>query len=843
MKHITIDYGIDLGTTNSSICRMTEGVPTIIRSDNGMETMPSCVSFKKNGTINVGYSAYSDLGNSRLRALKRKSAAGSGSCIEFKRYMGSDKSYSCYDHDWTPEELSAQVLKALCSFVTDDEVRAAVITVPAKFTVNQKDATLQAAHLAGIDQVELLQEPIAASMAYGLKAGDKNGIWMVFDFGGGTLDVALINVSDGIMQVFDTEGDNYLGGKNLDEAIVSKILLPELLSRYVIDVSDREAMTVLADALKVVAEKLKNSLSYKDSETVCLEAGDWGEDEDGEEIELEMVVTRREVENVIRPILQKAVDVCRTLMLRNNIGYGGLSHLILIGGPTYIPLLREMLREQVTENVETRIDPMTAVAQGASVYASTLPVRRGLYGDADDADINLDVEFEATSVEEETYVTVRTEKPCDGLEVCLIRRQDGWDSGYLRVGDKGILIVAPLLPDQANVFRFSARTGTAEVGCFPSEITIVQGTRTGSAILPYNIGIEVFNPKRRQRVFTSLTGLEKNRPLPARGTIYGLKTMEDIHPGDEDDILRIAIYQGDDNAEGKTAALFEYVSDVIVSGDDVASYIPQGSHVNVEISVDRSEMMTVECEFPQSGQKVGKRLDTSRRQSDRPVEYLRDLLSRAWTQVRELSDETGGDDVSHELIDQIRRVEETLDAGGQPKQIEQHIKEILRSLEDYANDSEWERCLSALRKAFLSLQIEAAKRHGDGSVARMTESFGAQVERMVALKDERKADFLRHQIEEYEYAICQDEIYRNFIRNADARFSVIKWTDTSRAQKLVIEGMAILKSDPYATIDKTKYIAESLNALIVREYVKPSQSGSAAGDARAKVTKYDIPSM
>ena len=216
MKHITIDYGIDLGTTNSAICRMEQGVPAIIRSDCGMETMPSCVSFKKGGTIRIGQSAYTDLGKDKLRALKKKSAMASNSCIEFKRYMGSDITFSNAnaEHQWSPEELSAQILKTLCSFVSDDEVKAAVITVPAKFTVNQKDATLEAARLAGIKQVELLQEPIAASIAYGLKAEDKNGIWMVFDFGGGTLDVALVHVSDGIMQVFDTEGDNYLGGKN-----------------------------------------------------------------------------------------------------------------------------------------------------------------------------------------------------------------------------------------------------------------------------------------------------------------------------------------------------------------------------------------------------------------------------------------------------------------------------------------------------------------------------------------------------------------------------------------------------------------------------------------------------
>ena len=190
-------------------------------------------------------------------------------------------------------------------------------------------------------------------MAYGLKADEKNGIWMVFDLDGGTLDVALVHVSDGVMQVFDTEGDNFLGGKNMDEDIVSKILMPELLSTYEFDTSDKAITGLLADALKVKAEKLKNSLSYKDMETVNMEAGEWGEDVEGEEVELEMTVTRERIEEVIRPLLQKAVDVCRNLMLRNKIPYGSLSHLILIGGPTHIPLLRKMLREQVCENIAT----------------------------------------------------------------------------------------------------------------------------------------------------------------------------------------------------------------------------------------------------------------------------------------------------------------------------------------------------------------------------------------------------------------------------------------------------------------------------------------------------------
>lgn len=233
MARVKIDYGIDLGTTNSSICRMEKGEPVVIKTDTLKDTLPSCVSINKKGSIKAGDSAYNTMKSDKRRASKSGKAMDSNTYIEFKRTMGTDTKYHCSNagRDFTSEELSAEVLKALKSFVTDEVFRSVVITVPAKFTVGQKTATIEAAKLAGFDHCELLQEPIAASFAYGLSSEQKNGIWMVFDFGGGTFDAALLKVEDGIMQVFDTAGDNYLGGKDLDAAIVENIIIPYQIGR------------------------------------------------------------------------------------------------------------------------------------------------------------------------------------------------------------------------------------------------------------------------------------------------------------------------------------------------------------------------------------------------------------------------------------------------------------------------------------------------------------------------------------------------------------------------------------------------------------------------------------
>ena len=355
---------------------MEKGEPVVIKTDVLKDTMPSCISVNKKVSIIAGDSAYNTMKQDKRRATKSWHKGASNTYIEFKRTMATDTQYSCtnLNKSFSSEELSAEVLKTLKSFVTDEAFGSVIITVPAKFTVNQKTATMEAAKMAGFKHCELLQEPIAASMAYGVSSDEKNGTWMVFDFGGGTFDAALLKVEDGIMQVFDTEGDNYLGGKNLDYAIVDNIIIPYLQENYAIDsyLQDEEKKEVLRDAMKTYAEDAKNQLSFKDHEDIISNQGDLGEDEDGEEIELDLTLTQAQVFDVIRPYFQKAVDICKNLIQRNNLNGSQISKLILVGGPTHSPLIRQMQREQVTPNVDTSIDPMTAIATGAALYASTM---------------------------------------------------------------------------------------------------------------------------------------------------------------------------------------------------------------------------------------------------------------------------------------------------------------------------------------------------------------------------------------------------------------------------------------------------------------------------------------
>lgn len=449
MVRIKIDYGIDLGTTNSAICRMEKGKPVVIKTDVLKDTMPSCISFTKRKSVKADDSAFNDMKSDKRRASKTGKKSVPNSYVEFKRTMATNTRYysSFMERDYSSEELSAEVLKALKSFVLDEKFSSVVITVPAKFTVNQKTATIEAAKLAGFKQCELLQEPIAAAMAYGLTAESKNGTWMVFDFGGGTFDAALLRVEDGIIQVFDTEGDNYLGGKDLDYAIADNLIIPYLMNNYNLRsvMTDADKKGLLRDAMKTYAEEVRIQLSFKEKEDILSNLGELGDD-DGEEIELDITVTQEEAFNVMRPYFQKAVDICKNLLQRNHLRDSQINKLILVGEPMHSPLIHQMLKEQITPNIDASIDLMTVVATGAALYASTIDAKVDKE-EIEVGTVNFEIGYESTSVETTEWVSIKLAGniPLPKVWVEFMRSDKAWANGKVEVDANGNVIEANLL--------------------------------------------------------------------------------------------------------------------------------------------------------------------------------------------------------------------------------------------------------------------------------------------------------------------------------------------------------------------------------------------------------------
>ena len=813
MAQLKINYGIDLGTTNSAIARMENGVPTIKKIEVTDDTMPSCVFFQKNKSLRVGKQAYNSMKSDKRKAAKKGKKEESNTYIEFKRTMGTNTSYKSthMGDSFSSEQLSSEVLKALKSYIADEDFRSVVITVPAKFTVNQKTATLEAAKLAGFNHIELLQEPIAAAMAYGLNSSQKDAYWLVFDFGGGTFDAALMKVEDGIIQVLDTEGDNYLGGKDLDFAIVDKILIPYLQDNYDIDeyLEDENRKEILRDALKTWAEEVKNQLSFNTEYSLYVDAGDFGEDASGEEMEIDLIISQQELFDAIQPIFQKAVDICKNIIKRNNLSKEQLAKIILVGGPTHSPLIRRMLKEQVSENVDSSIDPMTAVAIGASLYASTIDNEVN-EEELKSKDVILDISFPSMTVDASLWIPVSIKSGIDKALVQFTRGDHAWDSGKVEVDTKGNIIEISLNENTINSFKvecFDAQGHRLNV--FPHEFTIIQGSDVGSATLPYDISLAIFNEKKDRDVILPLKGLERNKTMPAIGVVNGLHTNVQVRAGVETDVLRIPLYQADNGAFGKSAVYYELVCEVAIDGDDVDTTIPKNANVDITVKVDKNEQMTVEAYFPDQDVSVSKTIDTSKKQKiEDAKDFADEYLPIAKRSLNSLKYE--GHDVTN-IEEQLESVEQEHANSSESKMVMQHLKEVLRKIEEFEDGTEWERVESELRDEFDRLEkINAA--FGDSKTTQAVNALRGQVDEVIRKQDCKMGHELIEIITHLSFQLNMVNECIAIIRGMNRDFDSIPWKDRARARQLIDKGLADINNQP--TRDKLQPIARTLFELL-----------------------------
>ena len=834
MARIKIDYGIDLGTTNSAIARMENGESVIKQTKNLMDTLPSCVYFSKNKkgerALRVGMKAKDSVYSDAITALSKNEPPKECGYLEFKREMGSDKKYSNENmpkETYSPEELSAEVLKELKSLINDETVNSVVITVPAMFTANQKDATMKAAHIAGFQQCELLQEPIAACMAYGLSSEKKNGKWLVFDFGGGTFDAALVKVEDGILTVFDTEGDNYLGGKNLDEAVVNKILIPSLREDY--DLSSYETIAwkkkALIDALKGPAEEMRIALSFADSTDYSTYDRNLnlGIDDNGEEIDLEITITKDQLINAIGEQYQKAVNICKNLLERNGLTGKDLSSLILVGGPTYSPIIRGMLKEEITSNVDTSINPMTAVARGAALYASTIDAyvnEEKIKQEASSKVVFLQVGYVSTSVASSEWISVKIDIEKTGincpkeLSVEFQRADGAWRSDRTSVDTNGNVIEAFLLEGKPNTFKIKAYNQQGNsVETFPSEFTIIQGIKVGAAPLPYNIGIAVYSDVKKRGVFLPAKGLEKTRPLPAVGVVPDRKVTQALRPGVSTDILSIPVYQVSGlDAEGKTAALYTLISNVVVTGDDIEQFISENSNVDITLHVDSSEMMRMEVYFPSIDFTVSKVLDLSKRDSpEKVIAWVDKELSSAQRSIESLS--SSGISVEA-LVREFDAVKDLVANGNDTMRAQSNLKELLRKIEDLDDSTEWQRLDAELREEFERLE-KAQTDLGNEKTAQLVEQLRTQTDQVIRNKDIRMGREMLKRISSLFVHLTMVYQCMGLIRDCQNRFGAIHWKDASRARQLINRGLEEINNQP--TAEKLHPIACGLIDLMPDE--------------------------
>ncbi|MFL5729319.1 MAG: Hsp70 family protein [Cytophagaceae bacterium] len=588
----TVKYGIDLGTTNSLIARYHQGKVEVFKNPVGhKETLPSVIAFRKDKII---------IGDKAREYIEKDPHNVFGS---FKRKMGTSETFRIrsLDKEINPIELSSIVLKELKNFVyTGEQVDAAVITIPASFDTVQSNATKKAGLMAGFEEVYLLQEPIAASLAYANREENKedtDGQWLVYDLGGGTFDVALVKIQDGEMKVTDHQGDNFLGGVDLDNLIIEKIVIPYLHRSGTFTNLEQEMKSASGKYNKLyyrllkLAEDAKVVLSGKDNAEMEFEI----EDDKGDVLDAYFSFTRNEFESIISEKIKETINMMSLVLERNNLKSEDIRFVLLVGGSTYIPLVRKLITDATNIPVNCQVDPTTAVAEGAAYFAGSKPRKNKEVkqtaetetGSSLKRDFSIKTAYQKASQDMEEYFVAKAEGNFSNLFYRITRDDGGYDSGTKQLSEK-ISEYLPLVKDFYNYFTFKVydQHNTLVSTDLP-KIEIVQGKyNVLGQPLPNDLCIEVddfaSNATKLELIF------DKNSILPLKRTITKEITKTLTKGSDESVIINVL--------EGPRFALPSSnisIGSIEISGKDLKRDLLKGSDIEIILEVSESRDLRI----------------------------------------------------------------------------------------------------------------------------------------------------------------------------------------------------------------------------------------------------------
>ena len=343
--------GIDLGTTNSCVCVYEGGEAKVIVNADGDRTTPSVVAFKK-GEINVGKTA------------KHQAVTNPETISSIKRLMGTDKKVKANGREYTPEEISAMILgdlKKTAEAYLGEKVTKAVITVPAYFNDSQRQATKNAGKIAGLEVERIINEPTAAALAYGLDKQEQTQTILVYDLGGGTFDVSILELGDGVFEVKSTSGNNKLGGDDFDQRIIDYII-KDIKKEYDVDLSDNK---MALQRIKEEAEKAKKTLSTSSSVDIQLPFIT-------AEINYETTLTRAKFEELIDDLVTSTLEPVRKALKDAKLSASDIDKVILVGGSTRIPKVQELVKKELGKEPSKEVNPDEVVAMGAAIQGGVL---------------------------------------------------------------------------------------------------------------------------------------------------------------------------------------------------------------------------------------------------------------------------------------------------------------------------------------------------------------------------------------------------------------------------------------------------------------------------------------
>jgi len=754
MNRATIDFGIDLGTTNSSIA-VLEGTQTrVIKNNANSEITPSVVWIDKKGRLYVG-----------LRAKEQREYDSENAYGEFKLRMGDKQQvyhFAASGRQMSPEDLSAEVLKSLRADVKQhmgEEIIAAAITVPAIFAQPQSEATNRAAQLAGLSLTPILQEPVAAGLAYGFQSKSDRVFWVVFDFGGGTFDAAIIGVREGTIQVVNHDGDNQLGGKLIDWEIVNQLLVPALQQEYALpDFRYGNPRWKSAFAkLKLHAEEAKIELSRQTETEISIDP--LCQDEQGKPVRFEYELHRSDIEPLIEPFVERAVNKCRNALEQARLSPGNIEKLILVGGPTLTPIFREMLSDKLRIPLEFSVDPLTVVACGAAIFAGTqripddvvppAPVRAGQY--------KLELDYEPIGSELEPQIGGRVIAPQGEslagftIEFVESKGECEWRSGKIDIGAQGTFTTTVTAEEgRKNEFLIELKDGTGNIReTVPDRFTYTPGIVAAKQSVINSFAVVLATGETR-------IYLKKGTPLPSKSPRGVHLTTTTVKRGDSGTFLRIPIVEGENTRRADRNRL---VGALEVRGDKSKRDLPAGSEVEVTIEMDESRLLKARAYVPLldeefevvmntemiSGdpQQMADEFEQEKARLEKAREKAQEIgLPAAEKPLQRIRDEHMIHDVETALDD--AKVDHDAVARDAADRCQQRLRELKSAIDEAEDAMEWPTLVSEAES-----QIELARKivdeHGDSDDRRSFNSLESGIRKAIASRD---ADLLHRKVDE-----------------------------------------------------------------------------------------------
>jgi molecular chaperone DnaK len=619
--------GIDLGTSNSAIVGNDRGELKLFKTTDGYDVLPSAIMIDRRGAIFVGKRAYDQDAFSPEDVGKR-----------FKRLMGtaSPITFKSAKRAISAEEASSEVLKALLAqahmVVGEFEIDGAIVTVPAAFNQMQSEATMRSAHAAGIDKVGLLQEPVAAAMASIADRRKKSaaltdGQFLVYDLGGGTFDVAIVQSIGGTVNIVAHAGVNMLGGTDFDRTIVNSIARSWLIEKFAL-LPDFQKQPVYERVLRIAAycaEKAKIELSSRSVSSISADESQLGaRDNAGKEIYLDIPIARTQLEALIMSEIDRSIDECRKLLSANGYEPSDIDRLVFIGGPTRMPIIRSRVPEQLGISADLDTDPMTAVAIGAAIFAESRDWTSGASkaktsrGSArTSGPIKIEYGYPSRTSEDRIRIKIAPAEDALGKGYRLQIDSDmGWTSGQLPLDTTTAVEDVPVTRRDDNQYRVIIFDGDGSPLTDAETRLVVKRVEAAAVGTPatHALGVKVVegNPGSEQNILDPL--VPKGEPLPARG-VKNYRAAKDLKAGD-DGFLDFEVFQMEEGVTDPKLNL--HVGAFRISSTDLerGDIIHRGDRIRVYWTLDENGLLNCALEIDS----VGRRYDTGKMFTDQSAQ-------------------------------------------------------------------------------------------------------------------------------------------------------------------------------------------------------------------------------